>query len=429
VIAINVKYLGKYIKWESGQVKAMHFYLRYINHLGSLQKKSAHRRLQAGFTITEVLLAGVMMLIAVLVSGIGVINLLRSNYRANADSEIRNNLNRTLEFVSDDVRRAKIIAENEAAIGTDRVTNWDKIKESKQSPQAVLAFQIPDPGNPGQALPNQIVYYTRDPENSLTGPRVLWRYGPDLDENGNYRTPEAVATWQHSPVTDMLAAVANDPNCPGGFTRIPARDGDVDGFYTCVRGGQVILNANAQVNLTTGYTKKDQVDYAVSTRVFTRAPLFVLIPLGDPPPPPPPIMSPGAGFDMRLGGGEDRPTPTLPTVTQPATVIAEILEGKTCESNLPCGVIAAPDKDLPGKPTVAMGLPVQANNGDGIVVFVNGLRNVYENPQVQTVDVYTTSDRDRLPAGIKLDNNQVLFVLKNLTNSQSYQVLVTFTPR
>jgi len=414
----------------------MRFYLEYINHLGRLQKKSAllvrqaHQPFRhAGFTITEVLLAGVMMLIAVLVSGIGVINLLRSNYRANADSEIRNNLNRTLEFVSEDVRRAKIIAENEAAIGTDRVTNWDKIKESKQSPQAVLAFQIPDPGNPGQALPNQIVYYTRDPENSLTGPRVLWRYGPDLDENGNYRTPEAVATWQHSPVTDMLAAVANDPNCPGGFTRIPARDGDVDGFYTCVRGGQVILNANAQVNLTTGYTKKDQVDYAVSTRVFTRAPLFVLIPLGDPPPPPPPIMSPGAGFDMRLGGGEDRPTPTLPTVTQPATVIAEILEGKTCESNLPCGVIAAPDKDLPGKPTVAMGLPVQANNGDGIVVFVNGLRNVYENPQVQTVDVYTTSDRDRLPAGIKLDNNQVLFVLKNLTNSQSYQVLVTFTPR
>ena len=121
MIAINVKYLGKYIKWESGQVKAMHFYLRYINHLGSLQKKSAHRRLQAGFTITEVLLAGVLMLIAVLVSGIGVINLLRSNYRANADSEIRNNLNRTLEFVSDDVRRAKIIAQTESSILTDQV--------------------------------------------------------------------------------------------------------------------------------------------------------------------------------------------------------------------------------------------------------------------------------------------------------------------
>ncbi|MFM8305987.1 MAG: type II secretion system protein, partial [Microcystis aeruginosa] len=60
----------------------MRFYLGYINHLVSLQKKSArlvrqaHQPVrQAGFTITEVLLAGVMMLIAVLVSGIGVINL------------------------------------------------------------------------------------------------------------------------------------------------------------------------------------------------------------------------------------------------------------------------------------------------------------------------------------------------------------------
>ncbi len=63
----------------------MRFYLEYINHSGRLQKKSAHRRLQAGFTITEVLLAGLMMLIAVLVAGNGLINLLRSNYRANAD--------------------------------------------------------------------------------------------------------------------------------------------------------------------------------------------------------------------------------------------------------------------------------------------------------------------------------------------------------
>jgi len=160
----------------------MRFYLGCINHLGRLQKKSAHRRLQAGFTITEVLLAGLMMLIAVLVSGIGVINLLRSNYRANADSEIQNNLNRTLEFVSDEVRRASRIADSQAEIMADQVP------EEAQTPGArvVLAFQIPNP-NDLNPLP-QIVYYTADPqdENSLTGPRVLWRYGPELDESGNY---------------------------------------------------------------------------------------------------------------------------------------------------------------------------------------------------------------------------------------------------
>ena len=248
----------------------MRFYLGYINHLGRLQKKSArlvrqaHQPVrQAGFSVTEVLLASLMMLIAISVAGIGVTNLLRSNYRANAGTEIQNNLNRTLEFVSDDLRRARIIAETEDAITSTKVPTGAR---------AVLAFQISDPNNPGQApLSEQIVYYTKGPENSLTGPRVLWRYGPDLDEDGNYITPDNIATWQPSPVTDMLAAAANNPNCPTGFTRIPADT--VDGFFACVRdgGNQVILNANAEVNLTTGDTDKDKVKYSVSTRVSPRA--------------------------------------------------------------------------------------------------------------------------------------------------------------
>ncbi len=265
--AINVKYLGEYRTEKLARVKAMRSYLGYINHLGRLPKKSA--RLvslsnqpvrQAGFTITEVLLASAMMVIVISVAGIGVINLLRSDYRANAGTEIQNNLNRTLEFVSDEVRRAKIIADSEAAITSNQVPTGAR---------AVLAFQIPDPNNLDGTLAEQIVYYTKGPENSLTGPRVLWRYGPNLDEDGNY---DITSPWQHSPVTDMLAAAANNPNCPASFTRIPTL-GNVDDFYTCVRGGggQVILNANAQVNLTTGDTDKDKVKYSVSTRVSPRA--------------------------------------------------------------------------------------------------------------------------------------------------------------
>ena len=243
----------------------MRSYLEYINHLGRLQKKSAHRPLQAGFTITEVLLASLMMVIVISVAGIGVTNLLRSNYRANAGTEIQNNLNRTLEFVSDEVRRARIIADSETAITSTQVPTGAR---------AVLAFQIPDPNNPGQApLSEQIVYYTQNSQtgDSLTG-LVLWRYGPNLDENGNYITPEDIDSWIPSPVTDMLAAAANNPNCPTGFTRIPADT--VDGFYACIRagGGQVILNANAEVEMTTVTNgNRDKVDYSVSTRVSPRA--------------------------------------------------------------------------------------------------------------------------------------------------------------
>ncbi|MDB9424476.1 type II secretion system protein [Microcystis aeruginosa CS-564/01] len=252
----------------------MRSYLEYINQLGRLQKKSAHRPLQAGFTITEVLLASLMMLIVISVAGIGVTNLLRSNYRANAGTEIQNNLNRTLEFVSDEVRRASIIADSEA---TAAAFESGQVPEEARTEGArvVLVFQISDPNNPGQApLNEQIVYYTKGPENSLTGPRVLWRYGPNLDANGNYITPADVATWISSPVTDRLAAPAPAPDgiCPEDFNLIAVNPNPVvDGFYACVRAGgnQVILNANAEVNLTTGDT--DKVDYSVSTRVSPRA--------------------------------------------------------------------------------------------------------------------------------------------------------------
>ena len=375
----------------------MRFYLGYINHLGRLPKKSARLVRQAGFTITEVLLASSMMVIVISVAGIGVINLLRSDYRANADSEIQNNLNRTLEFVSDEVRRAKIIPDSEAAIMTDQLP---------EGARAVLAFQILNPSNPGQFLPNQLVYYTTSPgpESSLTGPRILWRYGPNLDANGNYITPADVATWISSPVTDRLAAPAPAPDgiCPEDFNLIAVNPNPVvDGFYACVRAGgnQVILNANAEVNLTTGDT--DKVDYSVSTRVSPRATceIFCLVP------------PPGST------------NPILPIVTMPANVKAEVIQGPNCPS---CRVatIGPPNGTGTVRQKGAMGSTVQADAGDGIRIDVNDLLSNFSWTPPDQVDVYTSDSSD---SPRNLDNNQVLFVFK--TSSNSYQVLVTITPR
>jgi len=385
----------------------MRFYLEYINHLGRLQKKSAHRRLQAGFTITEVLLAALMMLIAVSVAGIGLINLLRSNYRANADSEIRNNLNRTLEFVSDEVRRARIIAQTEAAIVTTEVSDW-----KKPGAQAVLAFQIPNPSNPNNLLVQQIVYYTRKPENSLTGPRVLWRYGPDLDANGNYITPDKIDTWIRSPVTDMLAAAAVNPSCPDDFNEI---SDPTQGFFACVGadGNQVILNANAQVNMTTN----EKVEYSVSTRVFTRA--CQTFCLTSPTPTPP--------YYVDSGGGTKGPL-TIPVLTVAATVKAKVIQGEPCTFSTSCGVVAAPQLGLSKQqPEKDFGLDVDADAFDNIVVFVDGLRN----DETTTQTLVYTSKSSNLPSNIKsLSNKQILFVLTSKTDSStSYQILVTITPK
>ena len=403
----------------------MRFYLEYINHLGRLQKKSAllvrqaHQPFRhAGFTITEVLLAGVMMLIAVLVSGIGVINLLRSNYRANADSEIRNNLNRTLEFVSDDVRRAKTIAQTESSILTDQVP-----QARASGARAVLAFRIPDPKNPIQILPDQIVYYTTGPvpENGLTGPRVLWRFGPDLDPNGNYITPDQIDTWKRYPVTDMLAAPAPAPGgiCsdPGNFRLIAVNPNPVvDGFYACVRdgGGQVILNANAQVEMTTLTAgTRDKVDYAVSTRVSTRATCEIFCLFS-------PIVPPG-GFDLPAGSAVVRIT-TIPVLNVPADVQAELLAGDNCS---PCTVAIRPPRGQPGSP---LGIPktVSANPGDQVIITVNNLINdrIPADPIKNKIEVYTSANPN---SPRPLNRDQALLVFT--TPSSSHQVLLTIKPR
>jgi hypothetical protein len=352
------------------------------------------------------------MLIAVLVSGIGVINLLRSNYRANADSEIQNNLNRTLEFVSDDVRRARIITETVAS-------KDDGLPDGAQS---VLSFQIPDPKAPSKALDQKILYYTKGPGDSLTGPRVLWRYGPDLDENGNYITPDDITSWNESPVTDMLAAAVK-PVCES-FKLIAASPSpsSVDGFYACVRDGgrQVILNANAQVKMTTN----EEVNYSVSTRVFPRTtddgkPFFLTPP-----------------FALSTGGGVSGAS-TLPIVTQPATVTAKVIGEPDCASDK-CRIAVIPkslaNPDLAKWGEHMVGSAVEANPGDSIRILVYGMRNVY-GPLSDTVTVYTyTSDSSTLPKNIEsimkdesFNSNQILFEFKN--SSATYQVLVTITPR
>lgn len=422
----------------------MRFYLEYINHLGNLREKNAIRRSEAGFTITEVLLAGLIMLIAILVAGIGVINLLRSNYRANADSEMQNSLNRTLEFVSNDVRRARIIADSPARIVSTQVPTGGR---------SVLAFFIPSLTNPEQTINEQVVYYTKSPENNLTGPRVLWRYGPDLDDNGNYITPENIGSWRHSPITDMLVDAANndrrdcDPFRPGtltGWQRLPANDNEVEGFYACVRNGgrQVILNANAQVNMTTN----DAVKYAVSTRVTTRATdrlWFFAPPPGSPPPP------------VSIGGErEEEPNFETPrdviVPTRNVEIIPRVIEEPP---NNPCRdcFIDVRNPTNPRDLTFAFSQQssptIQVEAGSDIIVSLQGggLSTLFGNrANLQNLDLYTyerqpinydpSTSRHNLSETTRnmvLDRNQVLVVITNITtaNRLTYAILVDITPR
>jgi type II secretory pathway pseudopilin PulG len=70
--------------------------------LSKLKKTPYTPPLTNAFTLIEVLLGVALALIVVSAAGFGLVNILRNEYKANAESEIRNNLNRATEFISDE---------------------------------------------------------------------------------------------------------------------------------------------------------------------------------------------------------------------------------------------------------------------------------------------------------------------------------------
>jgi hypothetical protein len=403
------------MRFNSDSMSPLDRWVKGCRHLA----KSPRGRALAGWTITETLVASTLMLIVISVAGNGLVQLLRSNYKSNVDSEHRNNVNTTLEFISNEVRRGRMIADSPSKITSTQIPIGGS---------AVLAFQIPSPTNPSLLISEQIVYYVQDskdsknPEASWLGPRVLWRYGPKLDANGNYDTPENISSWQKTPIMGMVMDKNNnaqrlscDPynpsarSIPVGWRRLPEKDEDVEGIYACVKNGgsQVILATNVQSNLTTN----ESANYALSTKIATRSadkPFFLKA-------------------DFAVG-------PNRIFLTKPGDVEAKILGSDICKTDCYVSTKASDDRfsrDLKSGANTT----VAADAGDEFVIYVEGRSNSYGkdgNNRNQTVNLYTIGQTipPNLP-NVTLAENQILVVINDLTKNpaQTYTVLVTITPR
>jgi type II secretory pathway pseudopilin PulG len=221
--------------------------------------------LPAGFSLIEVILGSLLTIMVVTVAGVGLVNMSRSNLRNSADSELINNLNRASDFISDELRQAQ-------QVETGSGINTTNVPANTIPAGSTIILGIVNPQFPT----NRIIYYTNTPrtQDRLLGPRVLYRYGPDLLANGTYNT----ASWGISSVADLIPN-ANDTDltnalksCDSGWTRTPTNLGDTDGFFVCTNGStRVNVRLNAKVPLTTGNSDRDRVLYSTDTSVFTRS--------------------------------------------------------------------------------------------------------------------------------------------------------------
>lgn len=218
-----------------------------------------------GFTLVELLISSVIGVLVIGAAGYGLMNLLRNSRSSTAQIQQRNDLNRAIEFVSDEMKRAETIEVDPS----DNLTGVT-IPTNGTAADAVLALNIP--GIPDNTDDTPIVYFLSSPpdDDIWQGPKVIYRYGPPLDEDGNFTN----GAWDLEPLVDGISDDDVTASCDTGWTATPTSP---KGFYACIQPTVEDINVGETAQLfaigDTGnsYGKDPRDTYQASTKVFARA--------------------------------------------------------------------------------------------------------------------------------------------------------------
>jgi hypothetical protein len=243
-------------------------------YLNLLTKKA-----NSGFTLIELILASVGMFFVVMAAGYGVFVLTRENVAANAASDTQYNLNRAVDFISEEVKMASAIETTTTnASGFTLPTGGT----------AILVLQIP-------GVTSRVVYSIAPSSNPWLGPNVISRWGPNINSTGAYTDPSVTTGWTNLPLVDLIANRTLSTGCPGtinngsttGWTQIQSSNISQQGFYVCIqnvatgarkyveiRASASALNAGSMKQINTSDTNSrfyDKATYEVITQVYARA--------------------------------------------------------------------------------------------------------------------------------------------------------------
>jgi prepilin-type N-terminal cleavage/methylation domain-containing protein len=195
-----------------------------------------------GFTLVELLVALVITGIVISMTGSGLYTLMRANQRAQIETTDRLELEQASAFMTDEIKMSKqvltILPVVSGAIHFQPAAGSSRVK-----PILILSPSA------NSGLTHPIVYYIADPPNSSVwlGPRVIYRWGPTLLQNGNYsdgNNHDLTTLPPNSPVdyynevlidriSDLPAATANIACEPSYSNAMPIVT-DRLGFYACI---------------------------------------------------------------------------------------------------------------------------------------------------------------------------------------------------
>ena len=178
----------------------------------------------SGFTLTELLVGLFMSIFVIGALGFGLMTVLGTTQSENSKVKARTENSRALDFISDEVRRAKNI-ETDATTASGTGGTFNATDASGNTKTVVFALDIPEISTLGK-----IVYYLKSNGNqNWKGPQVLYRWGPPLKDNGEYNT--TAGTWRDQALIDGINNTTVSPACPAGTTTTPANP---QGFYACL---------------------------------------------------------------------------------------------------------------------------------------------------------------------------------------------------
>jgi Tfp pilus assembly protein PilW len=204
-----------------------------------LYKLLKKHKSNSGFTLTELLVGLFMSIFVIGALGFGLMTVLATSQSENSKVKARTENSRALDFVSDEVRRARTIesfADNtNVNIST---SSGDGKFESDASKTVVLALDIPeisdsstlDTDSNATTKTERVIYYLKS--NSGTnwkGPQVLYRWGPPLNADGSYGT----GTWGDQALIDGINSPTVSSTCSTG-TVTPVSPATPTGFYACL---------------------------------------------------------------------------------------------------------------------------------------------------------------------------------------------------
>jgi prepilin-type N-terminal cleavage/methylation domain-containing protein len=234
----------------------------------------------AGFTLIELLVAASITTLVVSIAGSSLVSIMQNNSKAEAETLRRVQLNRALDFISDEVRTAKTIAKDASA---NLATVAPGFNPSDKT--LVLTLEIPD-------VSQRVIYYTGTPSTTSVwfdpkapDAKMIYRWGPTFGNDGQYTNADNdppvgcnsfttcnPRSWDGNALVDLIADTTpiSATTCPGltGWTANPSTNNG-QGFTACVDPTGKIAKINLRGELRDAYNNS-RPPFEVSTKTFAR---------------------------------------------------------------------------------------------------------------------------------------------------------------